>query len=487
MTDEQGLEVLCTHAYYLARDNRRLGLMHPLPPLPPSQAAAWLAREGDARVAQWDSTFRVGPSSFDVAVSRMRPPVIWLYTHPTTRSEALQMLASGRKSGAAVLVCGPDSDLHPQLYLDGGADAVIPVEGMESASLRLVLALRASQYRPDPVILKQVPGIAFLDATRELHRNEGRSPAISLEELPRPKRDPVQTRIHLERWLDHRRYRPLALRSSTGCPLPCGFCTNSVFARTYRRRSPLDVVEEMVELVGEFDVERLVFADEVFLFDSHWLKDFAGELLERRLHIAFEGNAHPGALDAAMLPMLAQAGLVSVDLDAASGSDSLLRNLEWGYGPSDIYRSVASLRAAGIEVGLRVLVGLPGESRADLDATMEMVRIIQPSGVEVTRVDPGSPALFRKDWQRVVAGPLLAAVTDDSVLPAPVLDAAVAWMNSVGSVLDADPLDQARGLLARLRRPLLRAMVRALPTWGGARSLEWKRRRRLPGPSQRRS
>ena len=138
-------------------------------------------------------------------------------------------------------------------------------------------------------------------------------------------------------------------------------------------------------------------------------------------------------------------------------------------------------------MGLRVLVGLPGESRADLDATMEMVRIIQPSGVEVTRVDPGSPALFRKDWQRVVAGPLLAAAADDSVLPAPVLDAAVAWMNSVGSVVDADPLDQARGLLARLRRPLLRAVVRALPIWGGARRLEWKRRRRLPGPSQRRS
>jgi len=487
VSDRIGPEVLFAHAYYLAGDTRHIGLLYPLPPLQPAQVAAWLAREGSASVAQWDPTFRVGPSSFEVAVSRMRPPAIWLYTHPTTRNEALEMLSSARRSGAAVLVCGPDSDLHPRLYLDGGADAVIPVEGMEFATLRLLLALRASQFRPDAETLSQVPGIAFLDPAQGFRRNEGTSPRIGIEELPRPERDPVQTRIHLERWLDHRSFRSLALCSSQGCPLPCGFCTNSVFGRPYRRRSPGDVVEEMVELSAAFDMDRLVFADEIFLFDSHWLKEFAAELIARKVHISFEASAHPGSLDAGVLPALAEAGLVHVDLDAVSGSDSLLRSLEWGYAPSDIYRSVADLRALDISVGLRVLVGLPGESRGDLDATMEMVQIIQAAAVEVTRVDPGSPALFRKDWQRVVAGPLLDAASVDpaSRLPDVVFDAAVAWMNSEGSHPDADPVDQARGYLQRLRRPMLRAVVRALPLWRGARSLEWKRRRRLPGPSRR--
>jgi hypothetical protein len=241
----------------------------------------------------------------------------------------------------------------------------------------------------------------------------------------------------------------------------------------------------MVELVTSFEVDRLVFADEVFLFDSHWLAEFARELIDRDLHISFEGSAHPGSLDAGVLEVLVEAGLVRVELDAASGSDSLLRNLEWGYAPSDIYRSVAGLRKAGVEVGLRVLVGLPGEGRAALDATMEMVQIVEPLGVEVTRVDPGSPALFRKDWQRVVAGPVLESAVDLSTLPGPVLDAAVDWMTAVGAPSNHDPIDQARNYLQRLRTPVLRALVRALPSWPGSSPRVWKRRRRLPGPSRK--
>ena len=485
MSSSERPEVLVTHAYYLSRDSRRRGALYPLPPLQPLQLAAFLSQQGAAHVSQWDSTFRVDPSSFEVAVSRIRPLAIWLYTHPTTRDDALAMLESSRRSGAAVLVCGPDSDLHPLLYLEGGADAVIPALGMESATLRALLALRAGHYRPDPETLAQVPGIAYLDRDLKYCRNEGKSLQIDLEELPWPEREPVQTGIHLERWLDHRSVRSLALSSSQGCPLPCGFCSNSVFSRPYRRRSPGDVVEEMAELVTSFQVDRLVFADEVFLFDSHWLTEFAKDLVERDLHISFEGSAHPGSLDAGVLEVLAEAGLVRVELDAASGSDSLLRNLEWCYSQSDIYRSVDELHNEGIQVGLRVLVGLPGEGRAELDATMEMVQIVEPMGVEVTRVDPDSPALFRKDWQRVVAGPVLESAVDLSTLPGPVLEAAVDWMTAVGAPRNHDPIDQARTYLQRLRTPVLRALVRALPSWPGSAPRAWKRRRRLPGPSRK--
>ena len=70
-------------------------------------------------------------------------------------------------------------------------------------------------------------------------------------------------------------------------------------------------------------------------------------------------------------------------------------------------------------LGLQVFVGLPGETRADLDASMEMVRVVEPEGVEVTRVDPGSPALFRKDWERVVAGALAERPRPGQAPPVP--------------------------------------------------------------------
>ena len=453
------LEVLFAHAYLLAQDRRPLGFMHPLPPLQPTEVAAWLQQEADARVRVWDSTFRDSLASFEVACSRGRPRMAWIHTHPTTRPAALELMAIARRSGAVVVAAGPDADLRPEGYLRGGADAVVPGEG-EDATLQLLLALRAAHHRATPALLDRVPGLHYLDDEGQVRRSAGKPRTIDLERLPWPHREENSTRIHLERWRDHRKYRPLALATARGCPALCGFCTASVFGRPYRRRAPKDVAAEVASLVRRFDFDRLVFTDEIFLYDRHWLRELAGELMKGP-RVRFEGCAHPGLLPVDLLPQLAEAGLMRVEVDAASGSSRLLSALGWSYGPADVYRGVAAIRAAGINLGLQVTVGLPGETRRDLDATMEMVRVAQPDGVEVTRVDPGSPALFRKDWERVVGGPL--AEGSDRRLPRAVLQTAADWLLLNGGNELEDRAAHRRGWLSRVRRPLLRAAIKVLP------------------------
>ena len=222
-------------------------------------------------------------------------------------------------------------------------------------------------------------------------------------------------------------------------------------------------MSEIAEVLQAFEVDRLRFSDEVFLFDPHWLRELASNLRERSLQVAFEGSAHPSHVDLESLDRLAEVGLRRLDLLAASGSASLLGNLDWSYRPGDVYRAATAIRSAGIGLGLQVMVGLPGEQRSDLDASMEMVGIVQPDGVEVTRVDPGSPALFRMDWERVVEGPVADLGRDLGALPPAVLDSAVAWMHSVGAREEGGPVERAQGLLSVLRRPVLRAMVRMGP------------------------
>ncbi len=450
-------EVLFTHAYFVARDARPLGWMHPLPPLQPAYVAAWTGERGKQAVQMWDPTFRAGEAAWEVEVSRLRPPIVWLYVHPTTRDEAGRMVATARRAGSAVLVAGPDARLRPEYYLRSGADAVVLGEG-ETGTLAAVLALRAARYRPAPEVFHSVPGLVYLDSARELRFSPGRERPVELAKLPRPLRDETQTRIHLEQWRDHRRFRPLPIESGRGCPVSCGFCTNTVFGRPYRRRSPEDVVAEMQELVETFDVDRLVFTDEVFVFDRLWLTEFTAAMKTWKGRVPFEAAANPGLLDAESLRLLARAGCVRIDLDAASGSERLLKSLAWRYGTADIYRSASAIRDTGIRMGLRVLAGLAGETRKDLLATMEMVEIVKPDGVEVTRVDPGSPALFRKNWERVVAGPVADRHETDPSLPGPILDAAVAWMNDEGRSGATDA-----ALVQALKRPLLRAMVNMLP------------------------
>lgn|GEM_PF-2020177 len=459
-------EVLLAHAYFVEDDPRPLGFMHPLPPLHPAELAAWLEQEAGATVELWDPTFRLGADCFAVEASRRRPELMFLYAHPTTRPAGLKLLRIARRAGLAVVVGGPDAGLRPRTWLEGGADAVLPGE-CEDALLQLLLALRAGHYRPSPELLSRVPGLLYLDGNGEVKRSAGKYRPVDLDRVPWPQRPTEATRIHLERWRDHRKFRPLALASARGCPVRCGFDTGTVFNRPYRRRAPADVVAEMRSLVDTFEVDRLVFVDEIFFFDAHWLREFAALLAKEPTRIPFEGRGHPAGLDAQTARRLRDVGLVRIDLEAASGSSRLLRSLDWSYGPADVYRAVDIVRGLeAVSVGLNVLVGLPGETREDLDQTMELVRVVQPDGVDVTRVDPGAPALFRRDWERVVAGPIAERGVGQRALPEPVLDAAVRWMRSVGTAADPDLVDRVRGAVDRVRRPLLRAAVRLLPGRG---------------------
>jgi anaerobic magnesium-protoporphyrin IX monomethyl ester cyclase len=453
------LEVLFAHAYLLSEDHRPLGFMHPLPPLQPAEIAAWLQQEAGAAVGIWDSTFRTSLAAFEVACSRSRPRMAWIHTHPTTRAAGKELMAIARRTGAVVVAGGPDAGLRPEEYLRGGADAVVPGEG-EDATLQLLLVLRAAHHRASPELLDRVPGLHYLDDQGQVRASAGKPRVIDVERLPWPLREEESTRIHLERWRDHRKYRPLALASARGCPVRCGFCTASVFGRPYRRRAPKDVAAEAARLVERFEFDRLVFNDEVFLFDRLWLRELMAEL-KKGPRVRFEGCAHPGVLPIDLLPELADAGLTRVEIDAASGSSRLLTTLGWSYGPADVYRAVSAVRSAGVNLGLQVTVGLPGETRRDLDATMEMVRVAKPDGVEVTRVDPGSPALFRKDWERVVGGPVAART--ERRLPSPVLQTAADWLLLNGGNEPDDPTAGPPSLLSRVRRPLLRAALRVLP------------------------
>jgi anaerobic magnesium-protoporphyrin IX monomethyl ester cyclase len=453
-------EVLFAHAYLLGLDRRRQSALHPLPPLEPYEVAAWVAERGQTAVEVWDSTFRLDHRAFEVEVSRLRPRVAWLYTHPTTRATGTRFCADARSAGAVVIAAGPDALLRPALYLRAGADAVVLGEG-ENATLQLVLALRTHDYRPDSETLARIPGICWMDAHGTLRYSAGAARLVPVEELPRPYRDPEATRVHLDRWLAVRQKPQLALRSARGCPISCGFCTNTVFGRPYRRRTPRAVVEEMVDLADRFPVQRFVMADETFVFDPHWIGEFCAEIARSERDLRFVATAHPGVLDVPSVRALAEAGCERLELDSASGSSRLLDHLGWSYDPAAIYRAATTVRSAGVELGLRVLVGLPGETREDLDQTLQMVDIIAPHGVEVTRVDPDSPALFRKDWARVVEGPIADRARKEGVLPSAVLDAAATWLVGRG---DLDTPTSVSARVAQMARgPLLRAAVRALP------------------------
>jgi histone acetyltransferase (RNA polymerase elongator complex component) len=77
-------------------------------------------------------------------------------------------------------------------------------------------------------------------------------------------------------------------------------------------------------------------------------------------------STRPDACDPALLARLAAAGLTMVEIGAQTFRDDVLAAAGRGHDAAAIRRAAASVRQAGIALGLQLLPGLPGHAPADL-------------------------------------------------------------------------------------------------------------------------
>jgi anaerobic magnesium-protoporphyrin IX monomethyl ester cyclase len=80
-------------------------------------------------------------------------------------------------------------------------------------------------------------------------------------------------------------------------------------------------------------------------------------------------------------------------LGAESGSQRILDAMEKGISCAQIHEATRLLHQADIEVGFFLQFGYPGETRADVEQTLQMVRDCRPDdiGVSVSYPLPGTP------------------------------------------------------------------------------------------------
>lgn len=89
-------------------------------------------------------------------------------------------------------------------------------------------------------------------------------------------------------------------------------------------------------------------------------------------------EANPDSIDAAGFAELAAAGFTRVSLGMQSAVPHVLATLERTHDPENVPRRVAEARAAGLQVSVDLIFGTPGESLADLDASIDAALATDP-------------------------------------------------------------------------------------------------------------
>lgn len=388
--------ILLANSFFLRNDPKQFRRMKPYPPLATALVAAAL-RERGHDVALFDATFANGVDDFAAVLRDVQPTVVGIlednFNYLTkmctaaTREATLAMVAAARAAGCRVAVNGSDSSDAPEVYLAGGAHAVLPGEADVS-----FLALAEAWRGPLDAPLAAIPGLVLAAPGGGLAHTAPAAAVGDLDALALPAWDLIDVDAYRRAWrAAHGRFS-WNMVASRGCPFGCNWCAKPIFGRRYAQRSPHRVADEMAWLKRELGVEHIWFADDIFGLTPRWIARFAEAVTERDASVPFMIQCRADLLRPDVAAALASAGAEEVWLGVESGAQSILDAMEKGSTVDEVRTATRALRANGIRVGWFLQLGYPSESWNDVLLTRDLVREEWPDdiGVSVAYPLPGT-------------------------------------------------------------------------------------------------
>jgi len=304
------------------------------------------------------------------------------------RQFAFEMIRVARSHGSTIVVNGSDASDRSAEYLERGADFVLLGEA-ERTLLELVESLIGRSARP----VKDIPGLAYARPSEGLPvRTPPRSLIRDLDTLPFPSRDLVEVNRYRNLWKEAHGFFSLNLVASRGCPFRCNWCAKPIYGNSFHLRSAKSVAEEMLELRNSFGVDHLWFADDIFGINRRWILDFAENVERLNTAIPFKMQSRVDLMSEDSVKALARAGCAEVWMGVESGSQKVLETMEKGTRVEEIVRARETLRQKGIRACFFLQFGYPGETWADIQKTIQLVRRTRPDdiGVSVSYPLPGT-------------------------------------------------------------------------------------------------
>ncbi len=162
--------------------------------------------------------------------------------------------------------------------------------------------------------------------------------------------------------------------SGRGCVYDCAFCT---IGRSWSRRSrplPAARLAEEIAAVGRMPAGKQAYlCHDLFGADRKHALALCAELRARRIDVPWEVRARADHLDGELIQAMGAAGCYRVLLGIES-ADGAVRNASQKRMDADfdVLGKVEQLLAAGITPILSLILGLPGETDVELDATLEL-------------------------------------------------------------------------------------------------------------------
>ncbi|HEX9829205.1 MAG TPA: radical SAM protein [Bacteroidota bacterium] len=389
-------DILLTHSYFLRFDPKEFRAMKPYPPLGTLYAASFL-RQRNLNVAFHDVMLADDEESILPSLQKHRPKLVVIYDDQFNyltkmclsrmRQAAFRMTQLAKKHGSTVIIFSSDATDHLEKYFAHGADYVICGEAEHT------LAELANQLLNAPNRdVSDIHGLAYR-SNGSYAKTPRRELVTNLDDIPFPAWDLVDLNRYKEAWMTRHGFFSVNLVTTRGCPFHCNWCAKPIYGQVYHSRSPQNVVEEMKVLKQIAHPDHVWFADDIFGLKPGWVTAFDEIVNRENAKIPFKCLSRADLLlKEDTIRLLKHAGCQTVWIGAESGSQKILDAMEKGTTIEQIYEATALLKSTGIRVGFFLQFGYPGETAADIEKTLQVVKNCKPDeiGISVSYPLPGT-------------------------------------------------------------------------------------------------
>ncbi|MFH1181020.1 MAG: radical SAM protein [bacterium] len=369
------------------------GRQAPLQPLGLAYLAAVLEKDHevsilDAQAEAWDQVKKIGdkyyfglpPEEIEKKIKDLNPELVGIsvqFSIDEESSLAVAKLVKSINKKIITVLGGPHCSVRPLDVLSNpDVDFVVLREG-EETFFELARELAGGNYGS----LEKVLGIAykkdgqpFFTPPRPFIQNLDLLPLPARHLLPMEKYFQAAESGQVPRDIYTFSPRWASVITSRSCPYNCAFCSVHLsMGRGFRPRSPENVVEEIEQLVRDYRIEHINFEDDNMTLDKKRFKDICDLMVARNIKITWStpNGIRADAIDEELVQKMKKSGCKRVVVSPESGvqrvvSQIIKKNLDL----KKIEEAVALFKKHGIEVDASFVVGMIGETKKDIWATI---------------------------------------------------------------------------------------------------------------------
>lgn len=165
-----------------------------------------------------------------------------------------------------------------------------------------------------------------------------------------------------------------SIHTSLGCPYHCSFCCiNAPFGKpSYRMWSPDAVAGEIDHLVTRYGVRNIKFVDEMFVLNPRHVLGICDRLIDQGHDLNIWAYARIDTVKDSFLEKLRKAGVRWLALGIEAADSTVRDGSDKSFDQAAILATCEKIRAHGIYVIANYIFGLPDDTPASMQATLDM-------------------------------------------------------------------------------------------------------------------